>query len=131
MAGGEGGVISISKVSRNVGFARGKLKIAIEKGLLEEVRYGRLRLYKLTSSGLASYKMLNLINKVIEDNIDEDKLALLLKMLGKLQEFIEGKADKIEIATIPSFETYKTKTELPSFARENPWLDILFARGRE
>jgi len=132
-AGEEGGVIPISRISRNLRLARERLRNALNLSLVYEVRYGRFQFYRLTWKGLVSYKLLKLMDKIWISEIDKDKAESIMELLDKIGEIVEGKVAKLEITTsvqvAPLVES--EKEEIPTFISNNPWFSVLAKRGRE
>lgn len=129
--GDEGGVVYVTRLSRNTNYARRRIRELADRNVVEEVVYGKVSLYKLTEKGSIVAGFLKIVEKLLETECDESTLTWLEEVVEKINAVLEGgKVEELEVAAAPSTEVV-ARVELPSFAKGNPWLDVLFSRGKE
>lgn len=94
-----------TEISRNTKKAKEVISLLSKYGLVRESRKGRLRIVSLSPKGLEVYRYLEMAKRVV---------------------YGEGPAGE----PVEEAEPEVAGAELPSFARDNPWLKVLAEKVR-
>ena len=107
--------VLLSEISRNNRKAREVVDLLGKYGLINYQKKGRFQLVSLSHKGLEAYRHILAARRVIYG----EEITPREPLTSKLPERSSGPEMGIE-----------TSSELPSYLRDNPWLEVLASRSR-